>query len=301
MPKDNDSPATKDLVLGFAIGYSPALVSPFIETLFGPGRFAGEAVLFVKPGDHALKAYLRSWGVRRLDFHAESFPNQISFARWFAYRDFFRELGDDAARLYRNILISDVRDVSFQKPLFAHSASELEFHYGSPSPTIGACPVNAARLAACFGAEEAERLAGKRNVCAGTLCGRLAGIRAYLETMTRIAGTLPQDALQSGVDQCLHNYIFHHRLIGGIVARDNFERVATLHHVDGAGLRADEKGRVVNPDGSISEIAHQWDRHPHLAAAIAHAAARRRQRSGLWPVRLLRLRHNRKRRRGRRG
>jgi len=295
MPGVKAPTAARDLVLGFAVGYAPALVSPFIETLFGPGRFAGEVVLFVKPGDRALKTYLRSWGVRCIDFHPEAFPVQhIFLARWFAYRDFFDALGDEAER-YRNILISDIRDVTFQKPLFAQSASELEVHYEAPSPTLGACPINSAWIAACFGPEEVERLAARRIVCAGTICGRMAGIRAYLDAMTRIAETLPAEAVQSGADQGVHNYIVHHRLIGGIVVLDNFERVATLHYVDGASLGVDEKGRVVNPDGSISEIAHQWDRHPHLASAIAHMAARRRRRSALWLARWLRLRHNRKR------
>jgi hypothetical protein len=295
MPSDKAPTAARDLVLGFAVGYAPAQVCPCIESLFGPGRFAGEVVLFVKPGDRALKSYLRSWGVRCIDFHPEAYPvPHIFLARWFAYRDFFGASGAEAPRAYRNILITDIRDVTFQKPLFARSASELEVHYEAPSPTIGACPINSAWIAACFGPEEVERLAAKRIVCAGTICGRMAGIRAYLDAMTRIAETLPPEAVQSGADQGVHNYIVHHRLIGGIVARDNFERVATLHYVDGASLGVDEKGRVVNPDGSISEIAHQWDRHPHLAAAIAHAAARRRRRSALWPARWLRLRHNRK-------
>lgn len=40
-----------------------------------------------------------------------------------------------------------------------------------------------------------------------------------------------------------------------------------LQEIEGAGARnlgCDSLGRVINAGGNISEIAHQWNRHPHL-------------------------------------
>jgi len=132
------------------------------------------------------------------------------------------------------------------------------------------------------------------------LTGRQDGVAAYLDAMTRlIAAHAAEGRINPGADQGLHNYIAHHGLIEAASFLDNYRRVATLHHVDGADLRPGEAGRVVNPDGSVSEIAHQWDRHPDLAAAIAASGAERRRAtsdqlrrkgrswaigSGAWPI-----------------
>ena len=69
-------------------------------------------------------------------------------------------------------------------------------------------------------------------------------------------------------DQGVHNYVLHSGLLPQAKVLENFERVATLHHVRGEQLHVDADGHVVNPDGSISEIVHQYDRHAHLFSAI---------------------------------
>jgi hypothetical protein len=98
--------------------------------------------------------------------------------------------------------------------------------------------------------------------------GRQAGILQYIDAVTGLIGVLQEEGLAAtGVDQGVHNYIAYNVMIEDAVFLDNFRRVATLHYVDGASLRADAYGRVVNPDGSVSELAHQWYRHPHLVAA----------------------------------
>ena len=49
--------------------------------------------------------------------------------------------------------------------------------------------------------------------------------------------------------------------------RANYGRVATLGLTPGERLRFAD-GHVVNPDGGISPIVHQHDRHPHLDAPV---------------------------------
>jgi hypothetical protein len=89
-----------------------------------------------------------------------------------------------------------------------------------------------------------------------------------------------------GGDQAVHNYILHSGLLAEARTLDNFERVATLHYVAGAEVYSDKDGCVVNPNGGTSEIAHQWDRHPHLTATISATALKRQHRSNepLWRI-----------------
>ena len=113
----------------------------------------------------------------------------------------------------------------------------------------------------CFGRPALDRLADKHILCAGTVRGRLAGVRRYVTPMQKMASELADEA---GGDQAIHNYICYHGLLPDVQAAEKFERVATVKHVPAASLRVDRRARIVNPEATISEIAHQWDRHPIL-------------------------------------
>jgi hypothetical protein len=108
----------RDLVMGFATGYRIEVIAPFVESLISDGEFVGEAVLFIRPNDSELKAYLRERGIRTVLFPAEAYPfSDVMLARWFAYRDYLRRRLAKG-KSYRNILITDVRDVIFQNRFF---------------------------------------------------------------------------------------------------------------------------------------------------------------------------------------
>jgi hypothetical protein len=280
----------RDLVMGFATGYRIETIAPFVESLISDGEFVGEAVLFIRPNDLVLKTYLRQRGIRTPLFQAEAYPfSDVMLARWFAYRDYLQRRIAKGKR-YRNVLITDVRDVIFQKPLFSKPCEALEFQFEAPEPRIGSCPINSHWVRKGFGERALAALAEKRITCAGTVAGQQNGILHYIDAMTRLIGALPTEALTStGIDQGVHNYIGHNAMIDDAVFLDNYRRVATLHYVDGASLRADACGRVVNPDGAISEVAHQWDRHSHLVAAIEAQANRRRLATSVPIRRRLRL------------
>ncbi len=263
--------------MGFATGYRIETLAPFVESLISDGEFVGETVLFIQPNDMDLKRYLKERGVRTPLFDASSYPfSDVMLARWFAYRDYLQRRIAKGRR-YRNILITDVRDVIFQKRLFSTPCEALEFQFEAPEPRIGACPTNSLWVRSWFGETALAALAEKRITCAGTVTGRQDGVLNYLDAMTRLIAGLPEAGPATGGDQGVHNYIAHNAMIEDATFLDNYRRAATLHYIDGASLRADKCGRVVNPDGSVSELAHQWDRHPHLVVAIEAQADKRRR------------------------
>jgi len=97
--------------MGFATGYRVETIAPFVESLISDGQFVGEAVLFVRPDDPELRNYLRARGIRTPTFDAKLAPHpDVMLARWFAYRDYVQRRIAKGKR-YRNILITDVRDV----------------------------------------------------------------------------------------------------------------------------------------------------------------------------------------------
>ena len=116
------------------------------------GQFRGEAVMFVRAEDKALAAYLEAVGVKVFSLDIQhDYPIQVpKRARYFAY---FKYLHDavQSGRNYRSILLTDVRDVIFQRPLFEAPLSELELHYEPRSPQIGACKANSLWISEQFG------------------------------------------------------------------------------------------------------------------------------------------------------
>jgi hypothetical protein len=94
----------------------------------------------------------------------------------------------------------------------------------------------------------------------------MRGILHYPAEMKIMLLSLPLN-LATG-DQGVHNYLLHCGLLPEARALDNFERVATLYYVPSEELHIDMAGHVVNPGGSVSEIVHQYDIHPHLRDAI---------------------------------
>ena len=258
-----------DLVMGCAYDYHIETVRPFVEVPFNSGQFRGEAVMFVRLEHQAVAAYLEAAGFKVFSLGIQDvYPIRVAKrARYFAYFRYLRD-GVLSGRSYRNILLTDVRDVIFQMPLFETPSSELELHYEPESPNIGECKINSQWISEQFGRRALASLANRRISCSGTVSGRMRGILGYLaEMQIMLLNLLPTKQMTDG-DQGVHNYLLHNGLLRQAKILENFERVATLHHVPGDQLHIDSAGHVVNPDGSISEIVHQYDRHPHLFSAV---------------------------------
>jgi hypothetical protein len=261
----------RDLVMGFATGYTPEAVRPFVESLLTAGRFRGEVVLFIGRSDVELAEYLGNRRIRAARFEVGSTSyGSVVMARWFSYWDFLTARLEEG-QIYRNILLTDVRDVIFQKPLFERRAEELEFHLEA-GPKIGQCSWNSAGIRITFGEEVLARMAERRISCAGVVTGRTSGILRYLAWMKILILSLSEERRSQGIDQPIHNFVLYNGLLEEARVLENFRRVATLHYVPATQIRVNDEAALVNPDGSICEIAHQWDRHPAFAAQITAKA-----------------------------
>jgi hypothetical protein len=265
-----------DLILGFATGYKPHMLAPFVESVRTHGQFTGKIALFVDPAAQNLTDYLADNGIEAIAFDPSRLPfAYVALVRAFAYFGYLRAQWNTGA-VFNQILLTDVRDVIFQRPLFETPCDELEFHLEEPS--IGESWFNRRGLELACGRQAFEAFSSKPISCSGTVCGRTIGIFEYLAQKQLLVLGLGETARSTwGVDQGLHNYILYAGLTPAAISKPNFSRVATLAFVRGNTLSCDEKGRIINPDGEISEIAHQWDRHRHLTKKICAVYLRNRR------------------------
>jgi hypothetical protein len=255
------------LVLGAAIGFDVAQVRVFVESL--RANYAGDVLLLIRWPGLRVTRYLKSRGVEVIRvFQTRSFTRSVHARRYAIYLDFLRR------RLprYDQVMISDVRDVVFQRNPFEGIASpKCHFYLESAARTIGKDETNSRWVRGCFSSVEAERLAARRISCSGITIGGTAAVRAYLERMAKRIRVLPWRIYRKighGYDQAIHNYLVHlDPEIDGIVVENN-QHIATMALEPRAFYRLDRESLIHGPDGRLFAICHQYDRFPDLLKAV---------------------------------
>ena len=253
----------QDLVLGYATGYDAADVAIFVRSL--RSHYSG-AVALVVDADPELRDFLHSYDIETLDT-----PNlAVEGCGWSPHPVVSRFAGFDAllrARPWvRNALLTDVRDVVFQGPPLEPAPKGLEFFAECETP-LALHDFNMKYIRAVGGEQLASLVADEPCICVGTVLGP----REYLMRFCRLIlmlGAIPRSEVGGafGADQATCNLAVHLGLLEGQVF-PNHSRVATLGMVPSAKM-ALQDGVIHNPDGSVSPIIHQYDRHPALMTAM---------------------------------
>jgi GT2 family glycosyltransferase len=258
----------RNLVIGLAANYRRAQVEPFLCSLRRSG-YTGDIVLFVTGLDEDMNALFRQYRVTAAEWKDVPPPFDMMLGRFFRYYNFLAGL-DAAGQSYDFVLISDIRDVFFQRdPFLPEPRAELLVFLEDKSKTLGTCPYNSAWIREVAGEAALARLANQRISCAGTTLGSWSGILEYLIGMQLAAleYSLSGDLVQ-GVDQGMHNVLVHGNLLRDCRTVENGERVLTLHYVPQEALKVNSQNEVIGSDGQPAAVVHQYDRHPQLCQLV---------------------------------
>ncbi len=248
------------LVLGAAVGLHRAHILPFLLSLQSCG-FSGETVLYVDLLEDEARETLKRFGVRLLTLPEDS-PLRgawVNNSRYFIYELFLAR----AQQPYRHVLLTDVRDVLFQRNPFLIDTGNMLGCF-LEAAAIGDCSTNSGWIRAAFGEDALARMQDKPIVCSGTTLGPAPCIRDYLSRMTAHLRGLDLD--NRGIDQGVHNYLVHVEGIEDLRLFTNGSGpVLTMGHMPGLfHVRAD--GLVCREDGEVAHVLHQYDRFPELRA-----------------------------------
>jgi len=263
----------RTLVMGLSVNYGPDELRPFIGSLRHHG-YAGDVVLLVANTNAETRAFLGGHGVDAVPFDMlPMLAMSMNSARMLRYLDILGErvFAPDGSTSYAHILLTDVRDVVFQGDPFARAAgADIHYFLEEGSRTIGSCAVNANWMRQALGEAGLRRTAASPVSCAGTLIATPQALLAYLLQMCRLILEVPALARYSGVDQAIHN----HLMVEGLAGRHpravpNGQAVMTVPSDVPHGLTLQPDGTLLNRDGSVSEIVHQYDRDPVLREAVA--------------------------------
>jgi hypothetical protein len=248
----------KNLVLGAVVSHGLNEIRPFVETLRHT-EFDGDIVFFVSRLEPAAMDYLRRNHCILIDYPLDETHGKISVHsfRFLLFRQFL-ECNKD---LYRHVMLTDTRDVLFQRNPFDFDIDgRLCVFLEDPSKRIGTCPFNAGWILKKYGRSELSGLYNREISCSGVTIGEISGILRYLAALRD--HLLPPVAF-IGDDQGGHNYLVHHNLIGPLRIMRNMDGpVLTMGYVPPDHILWDALGYVVDRGGNIINILHQYDRHP---------------------------------------
>jgi hypothetical protein len=257
----------RSLVLGAAVGFRIDQVRAFVESLRAVG-YAGDVVMLIGVFQWRLKAYLAKHGVRtRAHWSTRKLHGPIH-----AYRfERFTRLVADAGDRYDRVLVSDVRDVVFQKHPFAGiTSAACHFYLEGAGKTIGEEPTNLRWAKLFLPPDEVEKISTCRVSCCGVVLGGIGAMRAYLARLAAYLHALPLALRrEGGADTVFHNKIAYlTRDVEAVIVENNVH-VATMGLEPASAYTVGADGLVRTADGYLPAILHQYDRIPELQRAVA--------------------------------
>jgi hypothetical protein len=182
----------------------------------------------------------------------------INCWRYFCARDYLGKL----TRRPQFVLLADVRDVVFQSDPFAYPFEPgLSAASECVRGTIGRSRGNLKWLWEVAGWREMRRLSDRAPICSGTTMADDATMTAYLDLMTQHMRRCYLWGLFDAIDQGLHNYFVHNRMIEPLHVFFNWN--GPFLTLDSETIRPENKNRdgyLCNSDGSVVPIVHQYDR-----------------------------------------
>ena len=145
------------------------------------------------------------------------------------------------------------------------------------SVPIGKSDFNAQWIRQGYGKKALDELKDKTIICSGTTLGEQVAIVPYLQCMTQQFDTTK--CKRKGCDQGFHNYILYQKLMKNNNVQ-GIEKVIVVPQGEGVinnlgilrstllselGLYNKDKQLVLNVDGTVSPVVHQYDRDAELS------------------------------------
>ena len=220
------------LILTAYTRYPDHMVKPFVNSLLNTGYDDEYEVLKWK---HSAK---HEWPIDTYRLHL------------------FYQYLKKSGKKYKTVMISDIRDVEFQKDPRGIEHSELDCYLEDDSMTIGKCRFNSKWIREFYGEDELEKLKNKRISCSGIMIGTKEGIEYYLRSI--IEEAIRTGNRKWGSHQGIHNYLIHNNKLKCRLVENEHGDVYTVGHVNGILIK---KHVIYDRKGHVPHIVHQHDRH----------------------------------------
>jgi len=248
-----------NLVMAIATGYKVSDLEPLIKSL--RRYYLGEVVLFMYNVDEDMQLFLNQYNIKVQGIPTDMRNGvEICNYRHQAYKEYLQNRND-----VRRVLILDSRDTIFQDDPFKHQlTTEVEFFM--ESQIYSKCDCNGNWwINGIYGQEVFNKMANEYIVCAGTTMGTRDGMLFYFDEILgeirRIKSirSIQQELSNPVVDQPCHGYLIYNGSLNKFKKyMSGYGPVATMSFHN--NMKFDKQGNLLNEDGSVVAIVHQWDR-----------------------------------------
>jgi hypothetical protein len=168
---------------------------------------------------------------------------------------------------YESVLIADARDVVFQRDPFAFDMSDRWYIFEEyPATPLGQQRENAGWVRSLYGPAVLDQLSNFPVLCVGLLLGRR---RSLVRSLHTINEEIITNHIGWSTDQGVPNYFVRDgRLPEAEVVPYGSGPAMHVGIAPRESIRTDPQGRVLNAEGEVCNIIHQYDRHPDLRATL---------------------------------
>jgi hypothetical protein len=258
----------RNAILGFATGYDLGTITKFVVSA-RRAHYDGELWLGIYSNQQQqLTSFSRKYGVRLMVVDGEDWTDERVVLQRYRYYERWTHAFDDPDWL----LTSDVRDAFFQRNPFARvfveALADINLFNEAARMTVGTCPFNSGWVRDCWGEEALQESFNHSIICGGNILARARHMRTFIREMFSY---LPQHgSCAGGEDQGVLNYM--NTVHRWYTAQNKTVRVwpQGTGSVNTIGYARDvltnAAGFVINLDGQISALIHQYDRHASVDA-----------------------------------
>lgn len=282
----------KNLVLTLAHGYKWPQLSIFVNSL-RKNDFDGDIVVFASRIDRQTARKLKERGVIVLKVFLPlvRLRNVFLVPGWKPWRWLFRitpgfktkrEIAKYVFNImcarfacfhdylecnlerYDKVVIADVKDVCFQGNPFESMETFQIVSFLEELLKIGVG--NIQWMEEAFGSRLDPTILEEIICCAGVTIGTSTAVHDYLTKMLKHLYQVEIMTPVLGVDQAVHNFLFHRGQLEGSAVMNNGNPIC-MTMGPGYPYELDANQNVV-AGGSVISILHQYDRHPELKRII---------------------------------
>lgn len=240
----------KNLVLTIVTRYTYNKIEPFSRTLRETG-FDGDLVVFYDNLSEATVSKLKQWKPILIKFDSNQYELKnipIFHYRFYLFYDYLKKNRSK----YDKVLLCDMRDVVFQKDPFLYKGY-AKINFFLEGVRFKESNINSFVLEKIGG--DIDKCKDEFISCAGTTIGDVESIKSYVKIMSNKLGEgLP-------LDQGLHNYlIYSNKFHDSKIFKNFMGPVLTISNMKKEDLLFDQNGNLINKDGTVINIIHQYDR-----------------------------------------
>jgi hypothetical protein len=252
-------------------GYSKHIYHTFAGSLAGTG-FNGDIIIMVTKNNfdelnlvqlEEIYPCLRFHTIPNLKEHRD-----INCYRYHFYNEYLNTRADE----YEYVMLSDSRDVIFQRDISEYPFDpRVDLFFAEEEKLIKDCGINSGWILDLFGSETLEELKNNVVLCSGTTVGRTYAITRYLAMMANYVTNVEDQfhhrfGYLGGIDQGIHNYIYYKNLLPELTIKtmhNNENLFYTIGHVandDKNRQFFNDESQFINTDGQLCYCIHQFDR-----------------------------------------